>query len=145
MERLNEKLLDAWVRVSLSVNNDRIVSDMPYNESVICNILYRNEREGSGKKITATDLCNYTKILKSQMNRTLNNLEQKNIITRERSQTDKRQVYVRFNMDKADLYIRQHVKILRIVDAFIEKFGESKASEIIEMFNSISDMADEVM
>lgn len=145
MEILNEKLLDAWIRVSLAVNNERIVSDMTYNESVICNILYRNEKINSGEKITATDLCNRTKILKSQMNRTLNNLEEKQIITRERSETDKRQVYVRFNMDKADVYKKQHAKILKLVDTFIEKFGEEKASEIIEMFNAISNMADEVI
>lgn len=145
MDKLNEKLLDAWLRVSLTINSERVVSEMPYNESVICNILYRNEREGTGKRITATDLCNYTKILKSQMNRTLTRLEEKNIITRERSSTDKRQIYVRFNMDKADLYIQQHAKILKLVDAFIEKFGKEKASEIIEMFNGISDLAKEVI
>lgn len=145
MNKLNEELLDAWVRVSMTVNSERVVSEMPYNESVVCNYLYRNERENPGKRITATDLCNFTKILKSQMNRTLNRLEEKNIITRERSSTDKRQVYVRFNMDKADLYIQQHAKILKLVDAFIEKFGKEKAVEIIQMFNGISDLAEEVM
>lgn len=145
MDKLNEKLLDAWVRVSLTVNSERVVSDMSYNESVICNILYRNQRLGNKKKITATDLCNYTKMLKSQMNRTLNGLEEKNIITRERSVEDKRQVYVSFNMDKADIYIKQHKRILKLVDSFIEKFGKEKAAEIIEIFNGISDMAEEVI
>lgn len=145
MDKLNEKLLDAWVRVSLTVNSERVVSEMSYNESVICNILYRNQRLGINKKITATDLCNYTKMLKSQMNRTLNCLEEKNIITRERSAEDKRQVFVSFNMDKADLYIKQHAKILKLVDNFIEKFGKEKAAEIIEMFNGISDLAEEVI
>lgn len=145
MDKLNEKLLDAWVRVSITVNSERVVSDMSYNESVICNILYRNQRMGINKKITATDLCNSTKMLKSQMNRTLNNLEEKNIITRERSAEDKRQVFVSFNMDKADLYIKQHARILKLVDRFIEKFGKEKAADIIEMFNGISDLAEEVM
>lgn len=145
MNKLNEELLDAWVRVSMTVNSERVVSEMSYNESVVCNYLYRNERENPGKKITATDLCNFTKILKSQMNRTLNHLEEKNIITRERSSTDKRQVYVKINMNKADLYIKQHEKILKLVDAFIEKFGKEKAIEIIEMFNGISDLAEEVI
>jgi len=145
MNKLNEELLDAWVRVSMTVNSERVVSEMSYNESVVCNYLYRNERENPGKKITATDLCNFTKILKSQMNRTLNHLEEKNIITRERSSTDKRQVYVKLNMSKADLYIKQHEKILKLVDAFIEKFGKEKAIEIIEMFNGISDLAEEVI
>lgn len=145
MKELNEKILDAWVRVSLAINSERVVSDLTYNESVICNILYRNERLESGAKTTATDLCNQTKMLKSQMNRTLNSLEKREIITRKRSDTDKRQIYVKFNLDKADVYIKQHAKILRLVDTFIERFGEGKANEIVEMFNAISDMADEVM
>lgn len=145
MDKLNEKLLDAWVRVSLAVNSERVVSEMPYNESVVCNILYRNERETKESRITATDLCNRTKILKSQMNRILNSLEGKGFITRERSAKDKRQVFVKFNMDKADLYVKQHAKILKLVDAFIEKFGKEKAVEIIDIFNGISDLAEEVI
>lgn len=145
MKDLNEKLLDAWVRVSLTINSERVVSEMTYNESVICNILYRTQRRTPDKKITATDLCNQTKMLKSQMNRTLNSLEEQQIVTRERSSTDKRQVYIRFNEDKADVYIAQHKKILRLVDAFIEKFGEEKANLFIEMFDVISDMAEELI
>ena len=73
MDSLNENLLNAWLRLSTSINNPRIVSEMTYNESLVCNILYNH----SESEITATDLCNATKMLKSQMNRTLNQLEKK--------------------------------------------------------------------
>ncbi len=35
---MNEKLLEAWLRLSTILSNDRIVSEMPYNEALICNI-----------------------------------------------------------------------------------------------------------
>jgi len=70
--------------------------------------------------MTATELCCFTKMLKSQMNRTLNILEEKKLILRERSAADKRQVLILFNMENAQAYEKQHQDILKIVGtAFI--------------------------
>ena len=49
---------------------------------------------------------------KSLMNRTLNQLESQELITRTRSLADKRQVLVTFNMEKAEVYLKQHQEIL---------------------------------
>ena len=87
---MNEELLEAWLRLSTILCNDRIVSEMPYNEALICNILYRQEMQKEDKKLTATDLCKQTKMLKSQMNRTLQCMEEKKIITRQRSDVHNR-------------------------------------------------------
>ena len=38
---MNEKLLDAWLKLTTAIVNERVVTDLPYNESVICNILVR--------------------------------------------------------------------------------------------------------
>ena len=93
MQQLNEVLLGAWLRISTVINNSRLVSEMSYNESLICNILYRNATEHPEHTMTATDLCAETRILKSQMNRILTQLEEKKLITRERSSEDKRKIY----------------------------------------------------
>ena len=95
MLNTNEALLGAWLRLSTSINNSRLVTDMPYNESLICNVLYRNDLSRPGTKLTATELCAETKILKSQMNRILEQMEEKHLIFRERSPKDKRKVYIR--------------------------------------------------
>lgn len=145
MTSLNEQLLDAWLSLSTTVINDRVVSDMPYNESLICNILYRNQLQNPEKKLTATDLCNETRMLKSQMNRTLNNMEEKGFISRERSDQDKRQVFVTFHFDKATAYQKQHEKILKMADAIIAKLGAAKTCEAIELFRTISDTAGEIL
>lgn len=145
MTSLNEQLLDAWLSLSTTVINDRVVSEMPYNESLICNILYRNQLEDPARKLTATDLCSETRMLKSQMNRTLNSMEKKGFISRERSGQDKRQVLVTFHFDQADAYRTQHEKILKMADAIIGKLGVEKTYEVIDLFRAITRTADEVL
>lgn len=142
MSTINENLLTAWLRLSTSINNPRIVSELTYNESLICNILYNQLQTNSNAKLTATDLCNSTKMLKSQMNRTLNALEEKNLISKERSATDKRHIYISMNLEQANLYKKQHAQILELIDIIINNLGTDNALKAIEVFNSISDIAD---
>lgn len=143
--QLNEALLSAWLRLSTSINNSRVVSEMSYNESLICNILYRNATENPEQHLTATDLCRESRILKSQMNRILSQLEKKNLITRERSPEDKRKVFVRLTSGMSNTYLKQHDQILQLMDTIIEKLGEDQAKDVIRSLNGISDVADEVI
>lgn len=142
--QLNEILLAAWLRISTSINNSRLVSEMSYNESLICNVLYQNYLSGNQTPITATDLCQVTKMLKSQMNRTLNQLEAQNMITRVRSEQDKRQVHIFLNLEQAESYKKQHQQILSILDRVIGELGHQKAVEAVHLLNDISDIADEI-
>ncbi len=141
MREMHELLLNAWLRLSTSINNARLVSEMTFNESLICNILYNHTKADDGSIITATDLCNMTNMLKSQMNRTLNQLEKKNMITRERSTMDKRQIIITMNLEQCHTYENQHRRILDILDAVIEELGETKTQQTIDTLNQISDIA----
>lgn len=145
MKAKNEQLLDVWLQLSTAINNERVVSDVPFNESLICNILYRTQMQDPDRRLTATDLCNATRMLKSQMNRTLNSMEEKGFITRERSETDKRQVYVTLNLDQALPYKDQHSKILELIDIIIDKMGEDKVLQTIDLLTQISNIAREVL
>ena len=145
MQNINEKVLSAWLKLSTAICNERIVSELPYNESLVCGILHENAVEHPEEKITATDLCEKTNMQKSLMNRTLNSLEDKGLIFRKRSEKDKRQVFVSMNMENAEVYERQHKNILRVVDEIVEKVGKEKADEIISLFTLISNKAKEVI
>ena len=145
MQNINEKVLSAWLKLSTAICNERIVSELPYNESLVCGILHENAVEHPEEKITATDLCEKTNMQKSLMNRTLNSLEEKGLIFRKRSEKDKRQVFVSMNMENAEVYERQHKKILRVVDEIVEKVGKEKADEIVSLFTLISNKAKEVI
>lgn len=143
--QLNEALLGAWLKLSTAINNSRLVSEMSYNESLICNILYRNSTENPGTELTATDLCTETKILKSQMNRILTQLEEKKLITRERSEQDKRKVFVRLTSEQSNAYLKQHEQILKLLDDIIEKLGEEQTEDIIRALNGICNVANEII
>ena len=142
---MNEKLLDAWLKLTTAIVNERVVTDLPYNESVICNILYRNHRENSDQAVTSTDLCQEMKMQKSQMNRTLSNMEQKQMSSRERSETDKRQILVRLNMSQMEIYQRQHERILALIDRLLEQIGPEKAEDIVDLFTQIANTAEEII
>ena len=139
---LSEALLGAWLHISTSVNNSRIVTKLSYNESLVCNILYRNQREAEMAPMTATELCHKTKILKSQMNRTLNQLETKGMIQRERSKTDKRVVYIKLNAEALKDYEKQHETIIAILNNIIAELGIEKTKETIAILEKVGDIAD---
>ena len=140
MDNLHESLLNSWLRLSTSINNARLVSEMTYNESLICNILY-NQSKTVNKYLTATDLCRMTNMLKSQMNRTLTQLEKKDMITRERSAQDKRQILITMNLEQCHTNEKQHAQILQILNAVIAQLGEEKTLNTIQTLNQISDIA----
>ena len=142
MDNINEELLNTWLRLSTAINNPRLVSELTYNESLVCNILYQHSHNEPVQPLTATDLCRMTNMLKSQMNRTLTQLEDKNMITRKRSDIDKRQILITMNMEQCHTYERQHQQILRILDAVIHRLGITKTHTAIELFNDISNIAE---
>ena len=93
MSELNEKLLRAWLKMSTSVVNNRVVTELSFNEALICNILFREQLVNQNLRVTATELCNKTKMLKSQMNKVLVSLENQNMIERFPAPEDKRKAY----------------------------------------------------
>ena len=145
MSEINESLLRAWLKLSTSVVNDRVVSDLSYNEARICNILFREKVTNSQGHMTATDLCQETRMLKSQMNRTLGSMEAKGLICRERSEEDKRKVFVYMNPDHMGLYHDLHYKVMKLVDGIVAEIGEAKAQLITDLMNEISCAADRLL
>lgn len=142
---LYEKLLSSWVRLSTAVVNNRVVTNMSYNESLVCHVLYENSVSEQPREITATDLCEETHILKSQMNRILTSLEGKEIITRIRSIKDKRQINIALNMDHAGIFKTQHDHIIKLIDTIVERIGLDTAKDAIRIFDIISDTAEELL
>lgn len=139
MSNLNEQILDAWIQLTTVIDNNRIVSEMPLNEALICRIL----SERGEKNITATYLCELTKMQKSQMNRTLTSMEEKGWIERKRSEEDKRQIFVTLNEEQSAFYREQHEHVLKVVEKLIACIGEEKATQALKLFTLISKIAEE--
>lgn len=139
MRELNERILDAWIELTTVINNERLVSEMPLNEALICRILYHNQEQ----EITATDLCSMTQMQKSQMNRTLMNMEKKKWIIRKRSDQDRRRILITLNREKIRAYREQHEHVLNIVNKLVERIGRENAEKTVELFNLIEQIARE--
>lgn len=143
-EELSEELLDGWLSLSMSIWNERLVSAMTYNESMVCNLLYKQYR-GEGRLLTATDLCGRLHIRKSQMNVILNNLEKRGMILRSRSSEDKRNVYIQLTGEGRRVYKEAHKEILNLPRELIDRLGEEKIRTFAAVMKEVAVCFDEMM
>lgn len=140
----NEELLNAWLRVSTAIRNDKIVPSLTYNESVVCHLLLRDRNDG-GCGLTATDLCRETQIKKSQMNRILNALESRELIIRKVSEADRRRVLITMNRGKSSEFDAQHQTILKIVGGIAAELGPKRSREVVKALDDLADAARKVI
>lgn len=138
-----DKLLDAWLALTSTLWNTRIVSSMTYNECHILGILLRHQSDAVPQ--TATDLIARTHLLKSQMNKVLTALETKGFITRERAQTDRRMVYIHLTPEGETAYCQEHARIDAFLEKVIQRIGEDKALSISAELNQITGVLDEIL
>lgn len=124
-KQIEEALLDVWLDMALNIRGNRLVSGLSFNEIVICSILYRSRKVDMGM-LTATDLGNRTKLLKSQLNKVLTMMEEKGLIERIRSEKDKRKVYLKLCEEMLPVYLKEHEKVMEIVHPVCVALGEEK-------------------
>lgn len=127
------KLLDAWLSLTSTLWNTRLVTSMTYNEAHVLGLLVHHP----DKPMTATDLIARTHLLKSQMNRLLTALEGKGYITRERAQADKRRVEIRLTPEGEAAYTEEHRGVDAILSRLIDSIGEERALHIADEINAV--------
>ena len=130
--QIEEELLSAWMSMSLNIRGNRLLSGLSFNEIVVCSFLYRN-MQMQDELLTATDLCNQTKLLKSQLNKVLNEMEKKGLIIRIRSAEDKRKIYLKLSEEKLSVYLKEHERVMEIVHGVCESLGEEKVRNFTEL------------
>lgn len=137
-DQLAEELLAAWLGLSASVVNSRVVSALTYHESVIAGILRRSPA-------TATELCRRTRISKSQMNRILSSLEGRGLVCRTRSEADRRLVEVSVTPELVSIYDQQHKQVIAVAQSIIDRVGEPRAREATRLFGELARAADKTL
>lgn len=145
MEKLNEELLAAWLTLSSVVNNERIVSTIPFNEAHVCSLLYRRRMERPGDYFTATDLCAQTRMLKSQMNKVLSSLERRDMIERFPAPDDRRKAYIRLKEENLDQFEAIHARSIALVDRAIQRLGVETARQTVDILNRVAQYVDETL
>lgn len=136
---LPERMLDAYLGLCTCLWNRRITSNMSFNEALVCYFIRKAQDQGP-PHVTATWLCEQTQIAKSQMNRILNGLQDMDILRRSRSGTDKRQVFLSLNPDKASLFEEEHQNNVQLVHHLQEKFGLQRSEELTSLLGDFVEM-----
>lgn len=132
--QLQEELLRAWMAMEVCIRGNRLLSTFSMNEMLVCNLLFQRQQE-NGAPVTATELCAHTRLLKSQMNRLLNDMESRDLICKERSATDKREVHVRLKDTALPCYLREHEHVLNIVGQVCASLGAEDAQRLAVLMN----------
>lgn len=140
-----EQFLEAWLRISSTVCNERIVSNMPFNEALVCNILYYFSMMEPDRELTATDLCQMAHMHKTLMNRTLNNLEKKKIIRKEQDDSDKRRSFVKIDDTNFEEFIRVHNDTMEFVNKVVKVIGMEKMKNATQAFHDVAQAVDDIM
>ena len=144
---VGEALLSAWVDASIAIINERIVALLTYKESLVCRELKRAGAVvgGSVAGLTATELCQTTRMVKSQMNHILTSLEEKHVVVRNRSEKDKRRIEVLLDASPDGLYQHQHDQLVAMVNRMASLMGTERAWETTQNMCELASVADWVL
>ena len=130
-----EALLEAWMSMTAWVRGNRLLETFSLNEMLILSALCRRQEAG-GPLLTATELCQTTRLLKSQVNHILTSMEDRGLIERLRSRKDRRVVSLRLCDDAAALYHQEHTHVLEILDAVCGALGEEGTRQLTSLLST---------
>lgn len=72
-------------------------------------------------------------MLKSLLNRTINNLISRGLIEKVTGETDKRTVYIKFVPEKIDVFLSVHGESMALASDIIKVIGEEDAKALIRI------------
>lgn len=134
-----ERLLGSWLNLSSTVWNRRRVSGMTFNEVLVCGLLKRRKDTEPDKFYIATELCAETGLFKSQMNKLINSMEEKGLVTRLRSEKDRRFVYIKLTGEGEMRYLKEHEGIMLMLDKLVDAVGTDCANDCADLVNKVTD------
>ena len=138
-----DKLLDAWLGLTSTLWNTRLVTSMTFNEAHVLGLLLRHDSDEL--PMTATALIRRTRLLKSQMNKILTSLEKQGYISRTRASLDKRMIHIHLTQAGRTAYLDQHKGVESILASLIEQFGEERALSVAKDLSEITSILDEIV
>lgn len=130
---LEEQLLEEWLNLSRLIKNHRIVEDIPYNEAMVLSVLHSIYPNYLDVKV----IVEKTKLLKSQVNRTMNALILKGQIQKRVKTTDKRCQEACLSKEGFLVISKTHQNSLAVSKKVISIIGEKNAEKIIEIFQMV--------
>lgn len=130
-------LLRAWVQLSGILKNSRFTKGLPYNEAIVMLLLYEQYVADGVGILSIREITASTKMLKSLVNRTVNSLESKGLLTRCEGTGDRRVGYIRYVEDQLSVFLEVHNSSLQIAQRIIDIIGPEDAEHFIRIVDKL--------
>lgn len=124
---LEEEMLRSYINMSANIKENRLLSDLSFNEIMVMNLIV--EEEMSFKEIQER-----LNILKSQLNRIINDLKNKGLIETYVPLDDKRKLMIKKG-NNISLYFKEHEKMLNLMSLVKKELGENDFKKLIELLD----------
>lgn len=132
-----DRLLNAWVKLSGILKNSRITKGLAYNEAIVMLMLYKQYCTDGVGYISVQEIIKETQMLKSLVNRTVNALEAKGLLEKRRGEKDKRTLFVKCVEEKLDVFLEVHNSSLGVANHILEIIGAEDADRFIHIVEKI--------
>ena len=135
---LQNNLILSWVKLSGIIKNNRITTGLKYNEAIVMLILYSSYLKDGVGLVSVQDIIKETGMLKSLVNRTLGNLEQKGLIEYSIGTSDRRTRMVKCVKEQLDVFLSVHNSSLGVSQSIIDIIGEQDAATFINIVDKLA-------
>lgn len=130
---IEEEIISSWIYLTSIIKNCRVTTEFSYNESVILNLAYKKYLFDAKGLLPVKEIIKETFMLKSLVNRTIDALESKKMIIKEKNITDKRELNIKINPNNIDKYIKSHNDILKYVKKIVDFIGIEDAKSFAKI------------
>ena len=103
---IEEEIISSWIYLTSIIKNCRITTEFSYNESVILNLAYKKYLFDAKGLLPVKEIIKETFMLKSLVNRTIDALESKKMIIKEKNIKEKRELNIKIKPNNIDKYIK---------------------------------------
>ncbi len=135
---LQNDLIMSWVKLSGIIKNNRITTGLKYNEAIVMLILYSRYLKDDVGLTSVQDIIKETGMLKSLVNRTLGNLEQKGLIEYSVGESDRRTRFVKCVKERLDVFLAVHSSSLAVSQNIIDIIGEQDTNTFISIVEKLA-------
>ena len=135
MAELEEIMLKAWINMSVNTRENRLLNELSFNEMLVLNMI-------QDKECSFKELVNELNILKSQLNRVIQNLVQKKLIIAYTPENDKRSLMIKKG-DNTELYKQEHERMIEIMRKIRKQIGEEDTLKLIYLLNQVASLVKE--
>ena len=135
MAELEEIMLKAWINMSVNTRENRLLNELSFNEMLVLNMI-------QDKECSFKELVNELNILKSQLNRVIQNLVQKKLIIAYTPENDKRSLMIKKG-DNTELYKQEHTRMIEIMRKIRKQIGEEDTLKLIYLLNQVASLVKE--